>query len=179
MDTAKRTRKIALIGALLCIIITGIILIFAITAEATERPVNIKVRNADGDLFYIKETGGRWQFRTGYFHVNGNLYYGHHSRSASYPTGSLATDCFRVRKMYGKDKVFYFTKTGAALCKDTRYIKLNHNDPAPSIRCWYVPGTGFKERYNCLIQRYQVKERGHWKSVGHQIWPYGQIDWQW
>ena len=125
------------------------------------------------------DMGRKYSTHLGYFTVAGKTYYAHHSRSAMYRKGELATSTYRVRN----NKMYYFGADGAMLTRKTprekssRYIDFNRDG---SVHYIYPAGYYDKtERYNANRHRFQVLKKGKWQDTGMQCWPFGWIDWQW
>ena len=124
--------------------------------------------DADGNR-YITRHGKK---QVGLIRYRGNIYYAHRTKSALYPVGALATDCFK--EIDGD--WYYFGKTGKAQKRDSRYIDIRSRNS--TVRSIITPGTGGTERYNTREHRYQVKNGRRWETVGMQTYPYGQMDFQ-
>ena len=125
-------------------------------------------KDAAGNRYIIRH--GKKQ--TGLIRYRGNIYYAHRTKSACYPVGSLATDCFK--EIDGK--WYYFGKTGKAQKHDSRYIDIRHRNY--TVRAIITPGTGKKQRYYTRDHQYQIRRNGKWVPVGMRTYPYGQMDMQ-
>lgn len=144
-----------------------VIIVHAEPIRKVSSSATMKV-DAGGNRYIVKH--GKKQ--TGLIKYRGNIYYGHRTKSACYPVGSLATDCFK--EIDGD--WYYFGKTGKAQKHDSRYIDIRSRNW--TVRDIYTPGTGKKQRYHTRTKRYQVRKGGKWRTVGMQTYPYGQMDWQ-
>jgi len=150
---------------------TGLLLTIFVFAMVTEAKTT--------GIMSMDEEGRIYSTQTGYFTVQGKTYYAHHSKSAMYDKGELATRTYRVRS----GKMYYFGPDGAMITrktsrnKTTRYIDFNRDG---SVHYVYPAGYGeVRERYNANRRRFQVLKHGKWRDTGMQVWPYGWIDWQW
>lgn len=99
-------------------------------------------------------------------------YYAYTTSRPGKPRGSLCTDSFR---RYGKNNWIFYRYNGRALRFHTPLIKLYPNDML-RVRHIYVPGTNYCQRYNCCLERYQIRpnrKSRKWKTVGMQFyWDY-------
>ena len=127
-----------------------------------------KETDSDGNRYIIRHA----KKQVGLIRYRGNIYYAHRTKSALYPVGALATDCFK--EIDGD--WYYFGKTGKAQKRDSRYIDIRSRNS--TVRSIITPGTGGTERYNTREHRYQVRNGRRWESVGMQTYPYGQMDFQ-
>ena len=130
-------------------------------------------------IMSMDEEGRIYSTQTGYFTVQGKTYYAHHSKSALYDKGELATRTYRVRngKMYYFDKDGVMVKKKSSRNRTTRYIDFNRDG---SVHYIFPAGYGEPhERYNANRRRFQVRKGNRWIDTGMQVWPYGWIDWQW
>ena len=150
---------------------TGLLLTIFVFAMVTEAKTT--------GIMSMDEEGRIYSTQTGYFTVQGKTYYAHHSKSAMYEKGELATRTYRVRN----GKMYYFGPDGAMITRKTsrnrttRYIDFNKDG---SVHYVYPAGYGeVRERYNANRRRFQVLKHGKWRDTGMQVWPYGWIDWQW
>lgn len=155
------------------LIVSGILLIFVLAVTLAT------VVHAETGLMGEDDMARRYSTRLGYFTVNGKTYYAHHSKSAMYKKGELATRTYRVRN----GKMYYFGADGAMITaktsrnRSTRYIDFNKDG---SVHYIYPAGYYEKtERYNANRHRFQKYKKGKWVDEGMQVWPYGWIDWQW
>lgn len=151
---------------------TGLLVVMFMFAMVTEAKTRTGLIGED-------DMGRKYSTHLGYFTVAGKTYYAHHSRSAMYKKGELATSTYRVRN----NKMYYFGPDGAMLTrktprnKSTRYIDFNRDG---SVHYIYPAGYYDKEeRYNANRHRFQVLKGGKWQDTGMQCWPFGMIDFQW
>lgn len=151
---------------------TGLLVVMFMFAMVTEAKTHTGLMGED-------DMGRKYSTHLGYFTVNGKTYYAHHSRSAMYKKGELATSTYRIRN----GKMYYFGADGAMLTRKTprekssRYIDFNKDG---SVHYIYPAGYYEKtERYNANRHRFQEYKHGKWQDTGMQVWPYGWIDWQW
>lgn len=166
----KLEQKVSFIFAATFAFMIAILLVCMITEAKT---------TAGTGLMGEDDMARQYSTQLGYFKVNGKTYYAHHSRSAMYAKGELATNTYRVRG----GKMYYFGPDGAMVTrktprnKSTRYIDFNRDG---SVHYIYPAGYYDKEeRYNANRHRFQVLKKGKWEDTGMQVWPYGWIDWQW
>lgn len=130
-------------------------------AARTRDTFSGRVKNADGDIFIIKNN----RVRVGAFRYCGHLCYGRHRKTAWYPAGSLTTKAFR----YIGKRCYYFGASGYAAKRGNRYVKI---EPATGeVRWWYMPGSGNTWRYNTRKHRYEHKVHGRFVEVGMQCYP--------
>lgn len=161
-------QKVSFITAATLAFMVAVLLVCMVTEAKTPR--NGRTRDAQGNIYIYKH--GKLQ--TGWFKYHGKTYYGHKTKSACYPKGSVARNTYRVRN----GRMYYLTDTGAKLTKDSRYIGLYKHHT--SVHYIYAPGMGGRRyRYNAGHRRYQyLQDNGKWTDTGNQCWPWGMIDWQ-
>lgn len=162
----RSTRKRVATGLLIGVIVVCVMLLSAVLAEA--KGVSGKVKDPDGNIFIVQNS----RIRVGAFRWHGKRFYAHTTMSRYYPVGSLTVDAFR---RLADGRWYYYQRSGAALMKSTRYVRLRNNG---TVKYIYTPGTNMKQRYSTALCRYQIKKRGKWKDVGMQCFPYGQMDLQ-
>lgn len=152
--------------------VTGLLVVMFMFAMVTEAKTHTGLMGED-------DMGRKYSTHLGYFTVAGKTYYAHHSRSAMYKKGELATSTYRVRN----NKMYYFGADGAMLTRKTprekssRYIDFNRDGSV-----WLIYPAGYYEkleRYNAKRHRFQEFVDGEWKDTGMQCWPFGMIDFQW
>ena len=168
----RRTNRVVAAIILLFITILGLVAMAAVCHAETVKHVSrtaISYTEYDGNRFIEGADGEKI---TGLIRYRGNIYYGHREGTPAHPVGSLALDCF---KMVDGDW-YYFGKDGKAQKHDSRYIDIRSRNR--TVRYIYTPGTNRKQRYSTREERYQVKKHGKWMTVGMQVYPYGQMDWQ-
>lgn len=142
-----------------------LLLMLILTMPVSAKGITGRAKDPAGNLYIVKDG----EIQTGHFRYHGKWYYGHATNSGN-PIGSLTADAFRVDPM---NRWTYYQKNGAALRKNTHYIKLNSKG---NVKYIYVPGTRQKQRYNTKLHRYQMKRKGRWEDVGMQCYPWGQVD---
>ena len=166
----KLEQKVSFIFAATFAFMIAILLVCMITEAKT---------TASTGLMGEDDMARQYSTQLGYFKVNGKTYYAHHSRSAMYAKGELATNTYRIRG----GKMYYFGPDGAMITrktprdKSTRYIDFNRDGSV-----WLIYPAGYYEkleRYNAKRHRFQEFVDGEWKDTGMQCWPFGWIDWQW
>lgn len=168
-------RRINRAAAAILVLLLAILALVTMTAVCHAETVKHVSSNAisyteyDGNSFIEGRDGEKI---TGLVRYRGNIYYGHREGTPEHPVGSLARDCI---KMIGRDW-YYFGRDGKAQKHDSRYIDIRSRNR--TVRYIYIPGTNRKQRYNTREERYQVKRHGRWTTVGMQVYPYGQMDWQ-
>lgn len=163
----KKNWKKLVITAL-CVIM--VVSTFAVSTFAKSSvPRNGRYIDSQGYIYIMKHG----KPRTGWFKYHGKVYYGHKTKSACYPKGSVAQNTFRVKH----NRMYYFNDKGEKITKSTRYIGLRKG--RTSVHYVYMPGSRW-ERYNAKHRRFQYLDRrtGKWRDIGMQCWPYGWIDWQ-
>ena len=163
----KKNWKKLIITAL-CVIM--IVSTFAVSTFAKSSvPRNGRYIDSQGYIYIMKHG----KPRTGWFKYHGKVYYGHKTKSACYPKGSVAQNTFRVKH----NRMYYFNDKGEKITKSTRYIGLRKG--RTSVHYVYMPGSRW-ERYNAKHRRFQYLDRrtGKWRDIGMQCYPYGWIDWQ-
>lgn len=120
-----------------------------------------RVKNANGDIFIIKNN----KIRVGAFKYRGHLCYGRHKKTAWYPAGSLTNSAYR----YIDNTCYLFDKNGYAVTKSTKNVKIN---PVTwEVYWWYIPGSGHRWRYNTRRHRYEHKVGCKFVEVGMQCYP--------
>ena len=160
----KKKRRVSLIIACVMAFMIAAVLVCMIAEAKTPR--NGEVEDVSGNVYIYKH--GKLQ--TGYFRYKGRTYYGHRTKSACYPVGSIAKSTYRVRN----GRMYYFDEKGRKITRSTKYIKLFPH--RTSVH--YIQPPASNERFNARTQRWQRRVNGKWKSVGMQNWPYGWVDWQ-
>lgn len=150
-------------------LITLLVTITLLALPASAKGISGRIESPDGNLYLVKS--GR--ICTGLTKYRGRLYYGHRSKSACYPLGSLAVDCLRIEG----GRWYYFGHNGKALNRDTQYFDVRSADS--TVRYFFIPGTGKRQRYNTALERYQRKVGNHWEDMGMQCYPQAMMDWQW
>lgn len=157
---------LVLVGALA---VLAVAILLTITVQA-KTPHSGRVKDAQGNIYIYKH--GKVQ--TGWFRYHGKMYYGHKTKSACYPKGSVARNTYRVKH----GRMYYMGDTGARQTKNSRYIALNKC--SKSVHYIYAPGMGGRRyRYNANHKRYQyLTDNGKWNDIGMQCYPWGMIDWQ-
>lgn len=158
--------------AVLIMVIMVALLVGAVTATtaSAKTPRNGKVMDSQGNIYIYKH--GKLQ--TGWFKYHGKTYYGHKTKSACYPKGSVARNTYRVRH----GRMYYMKNSGAKQTKDSKYITLNRH--RTSVHYIYAPGLQNRGyRYNANRKRFQYLDgKGKWKDTGMQCYPVGMIDFQ-
>lgn len=164
-QTTKAVAKLILIVAILLIMAT-----FAAVLAEAKTPRNGKRMDAQGNIYIYKHG----KLKTGWFTYHGKRYYGHKTKSACYPVGSVTQQGFRLKN----GKMYYFGRGGAKLTHNDRYIGLNRH--STSVHYIYAPGMGGRRyRYNANRRRYQyLTNSGRWIDTGNQCYPYGMMDFQ-
>lgn len=162
----KNWKKIIIVVMCIMMIVAG--LCMTVNAKSNV-PRNGKYIDSQGYIYIMKHG----KPRTGWFKYHGKVYYGHKTKSACYPKGSVAQNTFRVRH----NRMYYFNNKGEKITKSTRYIGLRKG--RTSVHYVYMPGSRW-ERYNAKHRRFQYLDRrtGKWRDMGMQVYPYGWIDWQ-
>ena len=121
---------------------------------------------------YIEKDGKQM---CGWFKIGNKTYYGHKTKSYSYPKGSLCTRAYRVNN----GKMYYFDENGVMVTKDTAKMPHVSFNKDGSVHYIYAPGMIRRYRYNANRKRYQyLTDNGKWVDDGMQCYPEGMIDWQ-
>ena len=111
----------------------------------------------------------------GWFKIGNKTYYGHKTKSYSYPRGSLCTRAYRVKN----GKMYYFDENGVMVTKNTPKMPNVTFNKNGSVHYIYSNGMIRRYRYNANRKRYQyLNDDGKWIDIGMQCYPYGMIDWQ-